>query len=458
MRKILIIAQKELYALYTDRNLMVILIAAPLLIATIIGLAFGGLGSGDIPVKDIPVAIVNLDAGSGTQNYGQIFVSAFVEPAAASEATPVAEATAEPGASTASAQPACPASSGTASNQNILYDLTNTVELHDVDAARAGVDDGTYTAAIIIPADFSKKIGYGFNDPVESTQVEVYANGGRAVPAGIVRSIVDSIGTQIATGSIAVASTLDTISSQFGLGQMAQVAGSEGFNQNIACAFTAAFNNLTIDQKTVAGESSGSVAAILVLFGSAQAMFFSLFTGQQGVLSMYEERRQWTLQRLVVSPTPRLYILLGKLVGTFFNCVVQLTVLAIALTAVGSLMSGKLVLIWGSNLFLVAMVILSAAAAVTGLGTFLAGIAKTPEQGATIGQLLNFALAILGGAFGFQLSENLSRFSLIYWGTNAFQKLAANQYDIGLNLLVLLAHGVILFGIGFWLFNRRLDI
>lgn len=37
MRKILVIAQKELRAVYTDRNLLLILIAAPLAIATIIG-------------------------------------------------------------------------------------------------------------------------------------------------------------------------------------------------------------------------------------------------------------------------------------------------------------------------------------------------------------------------------------------------------------------------------------
>jgi linearmycin/streptolysin S transport system permease protein len=447
MRKLLVIAQKELYLVYTDRNLLLILLAAPLAIATIIGLAFGGQGSGDIPIKDIPVAIVNLDSGSGGQNYGQIFVSAFVEnPSSTGEAT---------------SRPACPTAAdtdGSASNQNILFDLTNAVKLDDVEAARKGVDDGTYTAAIIIPKDFSQKIGYGLNDPVEPSQVEVYANGGRAVPAGIIRSIVESIGAQIATGSVAVASTLNTISDDFGLAKMGQIASSPEFGQNVACAFTPSFNNLKIEQKTVAGESSTSVAAILVLFGSAQAMFFSLFTGQQGVLSIYEERRQWTLQRLVVSPTPRLYILLGKLAGTFANCVVQLTALAVALTVVGSIMSGKLVLIWGNNLLLVGVVILCAAAAVTGLGTLLAGIARTPEQGGTIGQLINFGLAMLGGAFGFQLPEGLARFSMIYWGTNAFQKLAANQVDIGPNLLVLLAHAVILFGIGFWLFNRRLDI
>ncbi len=74
------------------------------------------------------------------------------------------------------------------------------------------------------------------------------------------------------------------------------------------------------------------------------------------------------------------------------------------------------------------------------------------------GSVINLAMAVLGGAFGFALPEAISRFSMIYWGTNAFTKLSQNQSDIGLNLLILLAQAVVLFAIGYWLFNRRLDI
>ncbi|MBZ0283793.1 MAG: ABC transporter permease [Anaerolineae bacterium] len=448
MRKIWTIAWKDLYTTFSDRNLVMIMLAAPLAIATIIGLAFGNLASGDIPVSDIPVAVVNLDTGSTNINYGSIFVSALVPPADGENAT--------------SALPSCEATAGsaapTAGTTNVLFDLTETVVLDDPAVARDGVDDGTYTAAIIIPADFSQKINYGFSDPVEATQVEVYANTGRAVGAGIIRSVVQSIGNQIATGNIAVAATLDTIMTQYGVARLGQVASDPAFAASLGCAFTPRFNSLTIDQQTVAGQSSSGIAAILVLFGSAQAMFFMLFTGQQGVLSIFEERQQWTLQRLVVTPTPRLYILLGKIVGTFVSCVVQLVFLFIALTIVGSIMSGQAVFIWGNNLLLLGLVICAAAAASTGIGTFLAGVARTPDQGAMFAQILNLAMALLGGAFGFVPSEALSRFSLIYWGTNAFQKLAAGQNDIGLNLVILFGFFILLFGVGFWLFNRRLDI
>jgi ABC-2 type transport system permease protein len=444
MRKIWEIAWKDLYSTYTDRNAVLIMIAAPLAVATIVGLAFGGLSSGDLAISDIPVAIVNQDEGSGGQNYGQIFVSAFVDGAQDSAQTPACDAEPPSGENTGS--------------QTTLVDLTDAVALDDPAAARAGVEDGDYTAAIIIPPDFTRKIAYGPGDPIEGTSIEVYANSGRALSAEIIRSITASIVNQIAAGNITAAATLETVSGQYGLLQMAAFATSESFSRNIGCAFDPRFNTLRIDRQTIAGQPPNNAAAILVLVGSSQAIFFTLFTAQAGAAGIFEERRQWTLQRLLVSPTPRLHILIGKLAGTFVTCILQIIFLCIALTLVGSLLSGELVFIWGDNLLSVALVIVASALAATGVGTLLTGLARTPEQAGIYASLIFVSMAVLGGSFGFQLPEALSRFSLIYWGSNAFAKLSANQGDIGLNLLILLAHGVILFTIGFWLFNRRMDI
>lgn len=445
LNKIWQIAYKDLYITFTDRNLLILMLAAPLAIATIIGLAFGGLSSG-APIRDVPIAIVNQDAGDGEQNFGQVFVSAFIPPG-----TDTAE------------QPDCPTPSGTeetvsSSSDVSLQDLTDATLLTDAEAARAGVNDGTYTVAIIIPADFTQKLSYGQNNPIEPTTVEVYSNPGRPVSGLVVQSIVSSIGNQIATGSVAAATTVETTLAELGFSGIAQVASSEVFIRNITCSFTAAFNAVRIDEQTVSGQRANSTAAILVLFGSAQAMFFMLFTGQQGVLSIFEEKTQGTLQRLAISPTPRLGILIGKMLGTFITCLAQLIVLFVALTLVGSVLSGQFTLIWGNNLLLVGVVMVAAALAATGLGAVVAGIAKTPEQAGIIGQLINLGMALLGGAFGFAVPEVLARLSILYWGTNAFQKLAANQTDIGLNLVVLVAFGGILFAIGFWLFNRRLEV
>ncbi len=454
LSKIWTIAWKDIYTTYSDRNLVLVMLAAPLAVAVIIALAFGGIGGGS-PVQNIPVAIVNLDEGSGDFRFGDIFAQAFIP---SSDGEGAAAST-------------CPLTQGQTTNATTegsttsLDQLVNATLVTDVAAAKAGVDSGDYTAAIIIPADFTQRLSYGQNDPIEATSVEVYGNGGRPIAAGIVRSIVEGFTNQIASGNIAIAATIDSMiaraQTDLAFGAQFLAAGATGsFQPDFSCAFDSSLNNVQIDREVLRreGSSNNATAALLVVFGSAQAMFFTLFTGQGGVLGIFEERKQGTLQRLVVSPTPRLAIMLGKLGGTFVNCVLQLIFLFVALTVVASLLNGGFLMIWGNNILLVLLVIIAAALASTGLGTLIAGIARTPEQAGIYGSVISIGMSALGGAFGFQLPASVAQFSLLYWGTDAFQKLSNGQTDILLNLAVLLAFGVVLFGIGFTLFNRRIDV
>jgi hypothetical protein len=130
----------------------------------------------------------------------------------------------------------------------------------------------------------------------------------------------------------------------------------------------------------------------------------------------------------------------------------------IALTAVGSLLEGRLVLIWGNQFLVIVLVLLSTALAVSGLGMLLAGVARSPEQGQIFGSVINMALAVLGGAFGFSLPREISMFSILYWGRDAFDHLAAGQGDVGLNVFILGILGLLMFLIGIFLFNRRFEM
>ena len=448
MRKIWTIAWKDVSTTFRDRNLVLIMLAAPLAVATVIALAFGSAAGGDIPIKDIPVAIVNLDKGANGQNLGDSYVDTFI---------PKADINGTPHGSCAQITTIAKGSSDSGSGS--LQSLVKAVKLDDASAAKVGVDNGTYMAAVIIPEDFSQKVSIGLGKlTIEPSSVEVYANRGREIQAGIIRSITEGITNQIATGTITVQSLIASVSAKFGLAQLGILVGGSAFKNNIGCAFIPGWNKLVIAQQSVQGQKGNGAIPLLILFGSAQAMFFTLFTGQGGVNGIFEERKQWTLQRLVMTPTPRMYILTGKMLGVLVNCILQLVFLFIALTIVGSILNGGFVVIWGTNYLLIGVVIIAAALAATGLGALLAGVAKTPEQGQIYGSLINIAMAVLGGAFGFQLPEVASRFSLLYWGSGAFQKLANGSTDVGLNLLVLTVMGVVMFSIGFWLFNKRLDV
>ncbi|MBC8099814.1 MAG: ABC transporter permease, partial [Armatimonadetes bacterium] len=194
----------------------------------------------------------------------------------------------------------------------------------------------------------------------------------------------------------------------------------------------------------------------LVLFGASQAIFFALFTANGAATSVMEERNNGTLQRLLVSPTPRLTVMLGKMTATFVTVLAQLTLLFVAFTLVGSLLAGELQFIWGQNLPGIALIMVTTALATTGLGSIIAAIARTPDQSSTIGSVISIVSAVFGGAFGFQIGAPFSYFSVIYWGTDAFTKLASGQTDYALNALVLLVFGATAFTISLVVFNRRM--
>ncbi|MEO8396615.1 MAG: ABC transporter permease [Chloroflexota bacterium] len=442
LTKIWTITWKELYTTFTDRNLLLIMLVTPLALATIIGAAFSGFinTSNDVPVQDIPLAVVNLDQGvtadGASFNNGATFVNLLVP------------------------------KDGKPDPDNALQKLTKAEQVADAETARAGVDGGKYAAAIIIPADFSEKLTYSQNHTIEPISVEVYASGATPTSGSIIRSITNSIVNGIATGSITVEATIETLIERaksdptFGLA-FAAASASGSFKPDFAPAFTGSGSPISISQQTVSGQAA--TFSPLVVFGSGQAIFFMLFTAMGSATSLLEEKRDGTLQRLIASPTPRMVILLGKLIGTFLICIAQVSILIVALTIVGSILSGKVQFIWGNNLLDVGLVIVAVALAASGLGTVVAAVVRTPEQGNIIGGVISLVMGVFGGAFFGTAAfpaflKPITDLTITYWGTDAFTKLAQNQTDIGTNLIVLFVMGIVLFAAGLTIFNRRLSV
>jgi ABC-type transport system involved in multi-copper enzyme maturation permease subunit len=476
MSKILAIAWKEVYVRFTDRNLVLLMIVTPLALSSIIGLAFSQLGNNDVPVDNIPVAVVNLDRGGDIGfNFGEVFLFALVPGA---EDGNIGGGLDDCGTEGQAADTGIPGGVS-------LFDLTEAtdfgseavetlIESGEIgtplgepgspefleNAARMAVEAEIYTAAVIIPQDFTESVSFlsgSENEPSESG-VLVYADGSKPISSGIIHSIAAGITSQIISGNIKLAATFGQLFESGG-----QPSGSVGspfdFSALAPCAFQASAQTIQVAVEKVEGFSSQDVTqALFVRFGSAQAMFFGLFTAGFGVLSMYDERRNWTLQRLVISPTPRSSILTGKLAGIFLAVLFQITVLLIAMTAVASVVAREPTSIWGVDFLRILIVTLAAAFSVTGFGMFIAGIARTPEQGQILNSVFAIGLAVLGGGFGFILPPEVSRFSLIYWGRTAFEALSYVGGDVLINVVVLIGMGLFFFIIGLYFFNRRFDM
>lgn len=475
MDRLWVIAFKEVRTRFTDRRLLLIMLAAPLAIATIIGLAFGGLGQTTSPIQNIPVAVVNHDLpGPNGIAFGAILAGLLTEGQLPAGTTPLPAACPQPSSASNSGSTGGGLTIGelikgrtfdNAAAKKLVDDKSilspaaaaGSPEYLDA-AARAAIDKGVYAAVVIIPANFSASLS-SITDPGNSlaaSTITVYGNEGQGLSAGIVRSVVDSITAQLVSGNIAIGATFTELAKT----QPAALANASKLDLGklFGCAFLPGNDLVQLAEKPVQAAPTSTAGSLLVTFGSAQALFFALFTGQLGILSMYDERKNWTLQRMLASPTPRWAILGGKLVGVLASVLFQLLALVVALTVVGSLIEGHFAFIWGTNLPALGLVLLAVAVAVSGLGMLLAGILKGIEQANIVGSVLNIALGVLGGAFGFQLPSAISSISFVFWGRQAFEILAAGYGDVTLNILVLFSQGIVMFAIGLFLFNRKFEV
>lgn len=550
MRKIWTIAWKALFTTFTDRTLIVILIVTPLLISTIIALAFGGGDPEGPTIGEIPVAIVNLDVGldvtemAGTGqlansvladslfglnfgqdegqvrdgpgslfNFGSIAVSVL-----APEIVPVTETVGTV------ALPDCTLVSVAAHDafDMTLESLFAPTLMDEPDAAREAVENGDFVAAVIIPSGFSQRImpfdAFGIpaegGQPMAVSTVEVYANAGDPIEAAVVRSVVESVVGQLNRMGVAFLSLADSIGQSLAASDLdlsdtdlrslptvdAPVDEWQTWLDSVSdrspwfAALAGALRQLTIEGDTADGgvdtgqlgdAIGGAIAClfdanagvisvsrqplnqlqeqtrfeqVMVQVGSAQAVFFALFTGAFGILGIYEERKQWTLQRMLVSPTSRGSVLGGFLAGNVVVVWAQLALLMLFLSAIASIVLGEPTFIWGIQWPLLLLLTITLSFCVSGLGVLIVGLARTPEQVQVFAPVLNIFLGALGGAFGFFVPASLANLSLITWATGAFRQLAAGHSDIWMNVAVLAIQGVVYFGVGVWFFRRRVEL
>jgi ABC-2 type transport system permease protein len=445
MDKILTIAQKELYTTFTDRPRLLLMLGTPLMIAIILSLVFGS-GGGDLTISDISVAVVNLDEGaSNNVNFGETVASILLsEPILGGQ------------------QQICSiVGSDTAVSGQSLDGFLNAERLDSVETARAGVNDGIYAAAVIIPANFSRILSpdmltLATDSTVETVYVEIYGSGASPISASVVRSITEAIINPMVTGSTTIRASIQVFVGNPSNLTIMTTADTESF-ADFTCAFSPSLNTISLVQQAMDGiQSRSGFEQVLITLGSAQALFFSISMANASIQSIYTDRQTGVLQRMLSSPTPRIYILGGKLASTVLIVLVQIGILLLALTSVASLNNGSLTWLWGNPLLVLVMLLITALA-VSGVAVFIAGITRTQEESQLIGTLIGLGLAILGGSFGFQLGA-VSKFSLIWWGVDGLNTLSGGSTDIGLNVLVLAAHGIILFTIGAWLFNRRVTV
>jgi ABC-2 type transport system permease protein len=175
-------------------------------------------------------------------------------------------------------------------------------------------------------------------------------------------------------------------------------------------------NILRLDKEQLVGKEIANPWATRSVGG--WAMMFLLFTLNASAVSLFEEKQNGVILRILASPVSRVQVLWSKyLFNVSLGCV-QLAVLFVA----GALLFKIDILTNVSNLLLA---MLFASGACTAFGMLLAAVSKTQGQARALGTLLILAMSSIGGAW-FPTSlmppfiQILAKGSIVYWSMEAF--------------------------------------
>jgi ABC-2 type transport system permease protein len=417
MRTLWIIAWKDITRSARSVFLLVFALALPLLTAGVFYAAFGGIsfGDGSAAIANPRVLVVNLDP--------------------AGEAATVLE--------------------GLLAGDE-LADVWDAVRESDPAAARAAVDRGEASSAVIIPEGFSAAV----SGAAGSASVEVYQDPTQTVGPAIVRSVVSQVLDGMAGGRVTVSVSGKALAER-SIPMDMQTASRIGM-QYVEWAQTemAGPGNawLEVQSVTVAKQESGNALARMISTIMAMMMiFYCFFTGTSAAQSILQEQEDGTLPRLFTTPARRSEILGGKMLSVFLVLLIQLAVLLTVSAAAFGIRWGDAVSIVSAA---VATAVLSAAFAI-----FLTSFLKNSKQaGAVYGVVVNlvgwvgisrlFAQLIPGLDKYSPYTDVVSLLSPQGWAARIWQESMAGQ-QVWITLAAMLAFSLILFGVGVFKFNRR---
>ncbi|MFN7209470.1 MAG: ABC transporter permease, partial [Aggregatilineales bacterium] len=300
IRKVLLIIRLNVRRWFSDPTGLLFLLVAPFILSAIFGLAFSGAIAGDVPIKDIPVVVVNQDRGTQFGNFGAELEKLLTQPPEG------------------------------------LADLIAAESLEDAEAARQRVRRGTATVAILIPEDFSERLNAlspTFGE--RKIALEVYSDVASPISASIVNAVVREFLNRLTNANIALSAAVSQ--NPLLLVRAAEIAQAAA-NAESPVRFT--FKQ---------GEQvRPPIMEPLRLFAPSMSVFFLGFAVAVGVVQIILERENGTLQRLLASPATRATILTGLMGAVYLNGISQLVLLILATSLLGALI-GVQSPIWGTD-------------------------------------------------------------------------------------------------------------
>lgn len=356
------IALKDLKAILRDRKALLMLVAMPILLTTILGFSLRGvfnLGPGE-GINKVRIAVVEgrpvapaalenlvpageldrLNKAAGEMDLKKLFISSFLE-------------TAEIG-------------------KLVEYQVL------DGDAARTALADEQVDAVVYLPDSFATDYILG-----KRVSLRVVSNTGDEIKKSILKGVLQGFTDTLSIPRIGVSVMLEERVNE-GVGLLDfQDLGEKAEKLLEGTRGAVGFRYFT--------EQGRQAVSAFQYYAAAMGVMFILFAAGYGVKSILEEREEHTMARLVLAGRRKWEIVAGKALAVFAVGLGQMTVM-IAFSAF------VLGVYWGRDLVALALLTVAAVLAVAGLGMLMAAVVKT-NRGAELFQMVAVQfMALLGGS------------------------------------------------------------
>ncbi len=410
MRKIWYITQKDLLLIVRDPMALVFYLLAPFLLTLGMAAISGSFNSSDKGLSNIPLVITNTDQ----DQLGDRLVTVL--------------------------------------QSEELNSLIYPVLIDDFEEARRFVDQRKAVAALLIPVGFTHSIIPDYRQPVsdEVVMLELFTDGESTYSIGVIRAILETFLNEVESSRI----TYSTAMIQFVNNGLIAAEDLPLFIANLSSEMETA-GDPNIGYKIVSDEKvvESNNLNFLAIMAPGMALMFLMYNVTSAGVSFLIERRNYTLQRNLVSPTPSLQIIIGKTFGIFLRGFLQVLILILASTLLFGLN-------WGDWLGVVVLIALATYAA-CGWGMFLTSIMKTPAQVTAAGTAVGLIFGMLGGGFLPMATmpdwlQTVARISPNAWGSQGFIILSSGGTLVNLRLilLALLVMGTVLLAMSSIFFRR----
>lgn len=255
--------------------------------------------------------------------------------------------------------------------------IINLEEVGSFEKGKKLVENGEVSVFVYVEEGFSKKY---LNE--EATEVKIIADNRQATHASIVRSIVDRFNDVIRTTETSVEGIADVLTNSYKISdkKLGDIIGNVVGSSNA--------DNTNIPKE--AGNNKKPVSA-MHYYSIAMVVMYAMFTAQNLLQSMIEEKKNKTYFRIQASPVSRLEYITGKLAGIVLVMIAQMFVLIL----ITSLFFG---MEWG-NLLHILIITVAYSLPIGALVMILGFISDDDRMISNLSMPIVFVFSFLGGSF-----------------------------------------------------------